>query len=113
MSASKQEMNADRYREQAHELARDGVAYLAKAMNLFSAPESPFRYSKDVHDKMFRLGVEIARLIEYGDIEPNPEHEVYRRALAAKRDKTLQAVLRQASKGRKMLAPSVVKGKLI
>lgn len=103
-------MDADRYREQAHELARDGVAYLARAMNIYSAPETPFRYTQAVHEKMFALGVEIARLVEYGDIEPNPEHEVYRRALAARSDQTLQAVLRQASKGRKRRASAVFKG---
>lgn len=110
MRATNQSAGAERYREQAHELARDGVAYLARAMNLFSAPETPFRYTQDVHEKMFSLGVEIARLFEYGDIEPNPEHVVYRRALAARSDKTLQAVLRQARKGRNRRTSNVFKG---
>lgn len=103
-------MSPDQYRQQSHELARDAVACLARAVNRFSTQEIPYRYSPDVHDKMLRLSVEIARLIEHGDIEPNPANALYKRAVAARSDKTLQTLLRQASKGRRGRSSSTFKG---
>lgn len=90
-------MSPDQYRQQSHELARDAVACLARAVNRFSSQEIPYRYTPDVHDKMLRLSVEIARLIEHGDIEPNPAHAMYRRAVAARNDKALQKMLMDLS----------------
>lgn len=92
-------MSPDQYRQQSHELARDAVACLARAVNRFSNQEIPYRYTPEVHDKMQRLSVEIARLIEHGDIEPNPAHAMYRRAVAARNDKGLQKMLLALSKG--------------
>ena len=96
MSAAMHEMDADRYREQAHELARDGVAHLARAVNLLSSPETAFRYTQDVHEKMFSLGVEMARLIESGSIEPNPLHVQHLQFKAARADGSVQRVLQKA-----------------
>lgn len=103
-------MNASDYRQQSHELARDAVACLARAVNCFSAQEIPYRYSPTVHAKVFELSVEIARLIEHGDIEQNPTHALYRRAVAARSDKTLQALIKQASRGRRSRASGAFKG---
>lgn len=109
MSAA-QHLQEERSREAAHQIARDGVALLARAFNHLNADEVPYRYAKDVQARFFEIGIELARLIEHGDLEPNPAHALYRRAVAAKSDKTLQALLRKAGKGRKRPASAVFKG---
>lgn len=96
MKSANQDPGADRYREQAHELARDGVAHLARAVNLLSSPETAFRYTQDVHEQMVRLGVEMARLIESGNIEPNPAHVQYLQLKAARADGSVQRLLQKA-----------------
>lgn len=99
-----------RSRASAHALARDGVALLARAFNHLSADEVPYRYAKDVQARFYEIGIELARLIEHGDIESNPAHVLYRRAVAAKSDATLQAVIRKASKRRARRPRSVFSG---
>lgn len=95
-----QHFQEQRSRETAHQVARDGVALLTRAFNHLDANEVPYRYAKDVQARFFEIGIELVRLIEHGAIEPNPAHVLYRRAIAAKSDATLQAVIRKASKRR-------------
>ena len=87
-------------RADARAFAQSGIAALARAVNLLGAQEVPFRYAQDVHKKLFSLSVEMVRLVEYGDIEPNPEHALYLGVLRARNDKTLQALLKKAAKRR-------------
>lgn len=97
-------------RAQAHAHASDGIAILARAFNRFDAEEVPYRYTRAVQDEFFRLSVQIAQLIEHGPLEPNPAHDLYRRAIEAKSDKTLQQVLQGAAKRRVKRAAAVFKG---
>jgi hypothetical protein len=98
MSGQQNQFSAERSRGEAHEAAAHGMGALARAFNHCENHMLPYRYADHVQAEFFELSVKIARLIEHGDIEPNPAHEQYRRAVAAKSDKRLQAVLRRASK---------------
>lgn len=96
----KQGDSLDVHRLQAHKLAAEGVALIARALNHCSRQEEQYRYTEAVQARFFDLGAEVARLVEHGDIEVNPAHELYRRAVQAKSDKTLQQVLQRAVKRR-------------
>lgn len=93
-------------RNQAHAHAADGIAMLARAFNRFDAEEVAYRYTSAVQDEFFRLSVQIAQLIEHGPLEPNPAHDLYRRAVEARSDKTLQAILIKAGNSRRLRRPS-------
>lgn len=86
----------ERSRESAHQIARDGVALLARAFNHLDANEVPYRYEKDVQARFFELGIELVRLIEHGAIEPNPAHVQYLQLQAARADASVQRVLQEA-----------------
>lgn len=101
--------NHNQAREHAHSLARDGIATLARAFNRFGTEDVPYRYTRAVQDRFFELGVEISRLIEHGDVEVNPAHELYRRTLAARSDEAFQSLLKTAIKRRRTRKP-VFKG---
>lgn len=110
MSTRREQFSAELCRGSAREAAEGGIGTLGRAFNHCDNASLPYRYANHVQAQFFELAVQIVRLIEHGDIEPNPEHVLYRRAIEAKSDKTLQAVLRQARKGRNGRTAAVFKG---
>lgn len=86
----------DRSRETAHQVARDGVALLARAFNHLNADEVPYRYANGVQGRFLEIGIELVRLIEHGAIEPNPAHVQYLQLQAARADASVQRVLQEA-----------------
>lgn len=85
-------------RADAREIAQDGLAAMARAFNHSGRPELAYRYGSEVQARFEALAVELVHLVEYGEIEPNPAHRGHLRAMAARTDKTLQTVIRKASR---------------
>lgn len=85
-------------RGDARELAQDGLAAMARAFNHCGRPELAYRYASEVQARFEALAVELVHLVECGEIEPNPAHRGHLRAMAARHDKTLQTVIRKASR---------------
>lgn len=90
------------FRAQARDLARDGLTYLARAINHCDAADMAYRYSDEVQSRLFRLAAELAMLVEGGAIVPNPAHAQHLNFLAARNDATLQSVIRRASSRRRI-----------
>jgi hypothetical protein len=88
----------DASREDARSQASTAMALLARAMNHCDNPELPYRYTAEVQSRFVDLAIQIVRLVETGDIEPNPEHAQHLKALAARNDAPLQTMLLKLSK---------------
>ena len=88
----------DQHRAQARASAQAGIALLAQAFNHCGNEKLPHRFSTDVQARFAELATELVMLVERGDIEANPAHGLYRKALAARNDGALQALIREASK---------------
>ena len=88
----------DASRADARSCAQDGLAALARALNHCGRPELAYRYASEVQARFEALAVELVHLVECGEIEPNPAHRGHLLAMAARTDKTLQTVIRKASR---------------
>lgn len=85
-------------RADARACAQDGIAALARAFNHCSRADVAHRYTDAVQSRFHALAVELVGLVEHGAIEPNPAHAQHLKAQAARGDKALQAVIRNASR---------------
>lgn len=85
-------------RADARACAQDGIAALARAFNHCDRADVAHRYADDVQARFFALAAELVRLVKHGAIEPNPAHALHLQARAARGNKTLQAVIRKASR---------------
>jgi hypothetical protein len=85
-------------RQYARKCAELGFAALAQAFNHCDCDYHPHRYAPDVQERFRELMLEIVGLVESGRIEPNAGHADYLRAQEAKKDATLQAVLKRAGR---------------
>lgn len=85
-------------REYARKCAAVGIGALAQAFNHCDEDYHAHRYARDVQGRFRELCTELVALIETGEIERNPGHERWLRAEAAKRDPTLQLVLKRATR---------------
>lgn len=88
----------DASRADARACAQDGLAALARAFNHCGRDDVAYRYSAAVQSRFDALAVELVGLVEHGTIEVNPAHALHLKARAARTDKTLQAVIRRASR---------------
>lgn len=88
----------DASRADARASAQHGLAALARAFNHCDLAEVAHRYADDVQARFFALATELVALVEHGTIEVNPAHALHLKARAARGDKTLQAVIRRASR---------------
>lgn len=95
----------DASRADARSCAQDGLAALARAFNHCGRPELAYRYTSEVQSRFEALAVEMVRLIECGEVEHNPSYRGHLLAMAARTDKTLQTVIRKASR------KTVIRGK--
>lgn len=85
-------------RADARTCAQDGIAALARAFNHCDREDVAHRYADDVQARFFVLAAELVGLVEHGAIELNPAHTLHLKARDARSDKTLQAVIRKASR---------------
>lgn len=85
-------------RADARACAQHGIAALARAVNHCGREDAAYRYADEVQARFFALASELVGLVEHGAIEPNPAHTLHLKAQAARSDKTLQAVIRKASR---------------
>lgn len=88
----------ERSRSEARDLAQTGMSYLARAFNHCGTAALAHRYTDEVQRRFEELAVEIVRLVENGAIEANPAHAQHMRAMAARNDCAVQAVIRRASR---------------
>lgn len=88
----------DASRADARPCAQAGIAALARAFNHCGRDDVEYRYSDAVQSRFHALAAELVGLVEHGAIEVNPAHALHLKARAARSDKTLQAVMRRASR---------------
>lgn len=88
----------DASRADARASAQNGLAALARAFNHCDQADVAHRYADHVQARFFALATELVALVEHGTIEVNPAHALHLKARAARTDKTLQAVIRRASR---------------
>lgn len=88
----------DASRADARASAQNGLAALARAFNHCDRADVAYRYTDAVQTRFHALAVELVALVEYGAIEVNPAHALHLKTRAARGDKTLQAVIRKASR---------------
>jgi hypothetical protein len=84
-------------RANARACAQDGIAALARAFNHCGNSELAHRYTDAVQSRFLELAMDLVQLVESGEIESNPAHRLYLRAVAARGDESLQAMIRKAS----------------
>ena len=90
--------NEEAAREGARSCARTGVGMLARAFNHVDDGDIEWRYSEDVQQRFFELAAEMVRLVETGEVHENPQHARNRLVQAARRDLSVQMLIRKASK---------------
>ena len=88
----------DASRADARACAQGGLAALARAFNHCDRADMAHRYANAVQSRFHALAVELVGLVEHGAIELNPAHAQHLKARAARGDKTLQAVIKRASR---------------
>ena len=100
MSSTPFESNspATQHRSQARASAQAGIALLAQAFNHCGNEKLPHRFTADAQARFAELATELVMLVENGDMEANPSHGFYLKAMAARNDGPLQALIRKASK---------------
>jgi hypothetical protein len=85
-------------RADARACAQSGLAAVARALNHCGREDVAHRYTDAVQSRFHALAVELVGLIEHGAIEANPAHGHYLKVQAARCDKSLQALIRKASR---------------
>jgi len=89
---------AEQHRGQARASAQAGIALLAQAFNHCGNEKLPHRFTTDAKARFLELATELVMLVESGGIEANPSHDLHLKAVAARNDGPLQALIRKASK---------------
>jgi hypothetical protein len=84
-------------RKEARACARAGTTAFALAFNTANHPDTEWRYSDGVLDRVHELCAELNELIESGDLEVNPRHAAFAMARDARKNVALQTLIRKAS----------------
>jgi aspartate ammonia-lyase len=83
--------NEKRARDKARDLATQGVALLARAVNHLRDPAVLYRYGAEEQARFMELAGDLVHLVETGRIELSP-------AMAARYDQDFQAFLNRTTK---------------
>lgn len=96
-----QDFDEQRARHEAHRCARAGFTGFALAFNHCRHDYLEWRYTEDVQQRFTELAEELVQLVTTGTIEPNPLHQHYLLAQAAKKDTAVQKLLAEAAHPRR------------